>query len=203
MEFKENNTGEWKRFSVRLLSDDDRKKALTGAGLMLNAQAEGAFELDQMMPVVFENITGSHKHYILESSWSTPLSNRTCPDISGHGCLIPEEHYFMMGDHRDNSQDSRFFGFVRRENIYGMPHIVYFSIDWRDDICREFQRNSEKGTLSSDSIFNREPFESVIKHCSSEDIALSEEITGYISHAILRRIPRMRIRWSRISTKLE
>ncbi len=41
--------------------------------------------------------------------------------------VVPPNHYFAMGDNRDNSSDSRFWGFVPRENIIGKPLIVYWS----------------------------------------------------------------------------
>src|SRR4051812_5366329 len=40
---------------------------------------------------------------------------------------VPEGHYFMMGDNRDNSQDSRYWGFLPREYIKGKALFVYFS----------------------------------------------------------------------------
>jgi len=42
---------------------------------------------------------------------------------------VPPGHYFMMGDNRYNSKDSRYWGFVPRENLRGRPLFVYYSYD--------------------------------------------------------------------------
>src|SRR5262245_14071663 len=42
---------------------------------------------------------------------------------------IPADRFFLMGDNRDNSNDSRFWGFAPRENLIGRPLFVYWSYD--------------------------------------------------------------------------
>ncbi len=43
--------------------------------------------------------------------------------------VVPEGYYYAMGDNRDNSADSRFWGLVPRENIIGKPVLIFWSYD--------------------------------------------------------------------------
>lgn len=51
--------------------------------------------------------------------------------------LVPEGQYFAMGDNRDNSQDSRWWGFVPRDYMRGKPLVIYWSFETsRDEYLR-------------------------------------------------------------------
>ncbi len=56
---------------------------------------------------------------------TVPFADQCQHSVEGVTCKVPAGHYFMMGDSRDNSEDSRFWGFVPDANIVGKASAVW------------------------------------------------------------------------------
>ncbi|AYZ67762.1 signal peptidase I [Burkholderia multivorans] len=84
----------------------------------------------------FEESLGGRKNAILNNpavppfvmgAYDYPYRDNCTYNSRGVICKVPAGHYFMMGDNRDNSADSRYWGFVPDQNIVGRAFFIWMN----------------------------------------------------------------------------
>ena len=82
-------------------------------------------------PQVFVNGQPLTEPYVKRAESGLPAGGQMYCGYA-YGCeptVVPPNSYFVMGDNRDNSQDSRYWGFVKRDKIKGKAFLIYWSWD--------------------------------------------------------------------------
>ncbi len=65
---------------------------------------------------------------------------------------VPADEYFVLGDNRNHSLESRYWGFVRRDAIIGRPVVIYFSLDRPSSTDTEQMPQEPAQTPSDDKL---------------------------------------------------
>ena len=91
---------------------------------MPNDKFEVKYDENNAQYRVYINDVALDEPYIISrKNWTPCAQNMYCGPF-----VIPQNHYFMMGDNRGNSQDSRFWGFLEKERIIGRANFMFWPI---------------------------------------------------------------------------
>lgn len=126
--FPENPQEDYIKRIVGLPGDDIRyrNKALYVNGKPVPQAWLGRFDGEGLSQPMMESVV------LREDLFEAPhkiLLNPQRPSMMEGEWRVPPDHYFVLGDNRDNSNDSRFWGFVPAENLVGRAFIIWMNWD--------------------------------------------------------------------------
>lgn len=83
--------------------------------------------LEKLGPVEHRILVDPKRQSFVPGVDDFPFRDQCRYGAEGVTCKVPTGHYFVMGDNRDNSQDSRYWGFVPEENIVGRAFFIWMN----------------------------------------------------------------------------
>lgn len=123
-----------------LVEYKDKRLIINGQPLTYLESGTFSFEaggLNYVTAIVYREKLGEREHdsmvipgiagFMKEQLKSFPNQGNCTYNDEGFSCRVPEGHYFMMGDNRDGSNDSRYWGFVPDRNIVGKAFFIWMN----------------------------------------------------------------------------
>ena len=99
------------------------------------AQVAGAYQVrhplqwHQLFKQLRQRRVVQQRPAFVQAAEPFPFRGNCRYSVEGVACKVPEGHYLMLGDNRDNSEDSRYWGFVPDDHIRGKAFLIWWNLD--------------------------------------------------------------------------